>query len=287
MAQRRVRAMAENGLWDFYQRELQSLENARKSAGETCVSIMFLLSAISEDDPSGGATFIEPFLDKSDEVHQTLSRSMSEIGHLIKPVAEPYYVPSGVQFPKLQQEKSAHHAVLAMDASFRRYFRWQATLNGRGNDDARSTDDLVAIRWRGIREKLQPVCEFDFRALCKAVVAESNAAIERCRFTLAFAASGRDYQSSLLRLTTNSTALANEPPGKGEGRRRKETKAERIRKQRNKFSRPRREKDPPETWPEIYDQYLAELRKNPSLLPDPTASPDTLRQTHDRNPESP
>lgn len=55
----------------------------------------------------------------------------------------------------------------------------------------------------------------------------------------------------------------------------KKTKTERIREQRNKFSRSRR---PKKTWDEIYQAYRA---KYPN---DVKASPDTLRLAFDRNP---
>jgi hypothetical protein len=55
----------------------------------------------------------------------------------------------------------------------------------------------------------------------------------------------------------------------------KKTKTEMTREQRNKFSRSRR---PQKTWDEIYQEYRL---KYPD---DDKASPDTLRQSFDRNP---
>jgi len=54
-------------------------------------------------------------------------------------------------------------------------------------------------------------------------------------------------------------------------------KHDKTRDQRNRFSCPRRAKDPPETWQEIHEAYS---EKYPL---DTKASPGTLRQSHDRN----
>jgi len=55
------------------------------------------------------------------------------------------------------------------------------------------------------------------------------------------------------------------------------TKTEKTRNQRIKFCCPRRRKNPPDTWNEIYHDYA---EKFPN---DKTASPDSLLHSHDRN----
>lgn len=74
-------------------------------------------------------------------------------------------------------------------------------------------------------------------------------------------------------LEQKKPSLKKEPNGKT----RKPTKAEKIRRQRNKFSRPRLKKN--ETWPEIYDAYH---KRYPD---DKKASADTLRHSHERDPD--
>jgi hypothetical protein len=70
------------------------------------------------------------------------------------------------------------------------------------------------------------------------------------------------------------------PPEKvrqSENRKRPLTLNEKNRNQRMKFSCSRRKKNPPMTWADVYDEYHEKYPK------DLTASPATLRLTHDRN----
>ncbi len=60
--------------------------------------------------------------------------------------------------------------------------------------------------------------------------------------------------------------------------RKKKSPIEKLREQRNKFSKPLRAKN--ESWPEIFVKYNAKYRS------DKTASPDTLRLSFERNEQS-
>lgn len=191
--------MSGSRVYEFHQQEVDNLKAAAIYSLSVCDNLQRMLAGIREDKPHWAARPIAKFLSPSEQCKAYVDK----VDHLIAPVGVPVKVPirtkvhnepDGIHYEKkfplsieLREERIAHHAVWVLRDTVARYL-WSVWRRGNPKliytQALEATDELVGPRWREIREELRAFVDYDCNGLRKAVEAESNAAIARCRQTI-------------------------------------------------------------------------------------------------------